>query len=552
MDAPLSALPFLDSTGKTCYHNPAILPDIARLFVRSYMSLLTLIAFSCLCAGAYYLCPLRARWGLLLCASYAFYASCGANALPFILLTTLSTWGGALAIGRIAEKNKAAVRAGKDTLCAQEKKAMKAAARSRQRAVLLAVLLLNFLSLGVFKYLPPLANALGKPLNLLLPLGISFYTFQSMGYLIDVYNGKYAPERNPAKFALFVSFFPQLIQGPIGRYDQLAGQLTAPHRFDPDAFARGAVLMLWGFFKKKVIADRALPLVARVFDHQSAYGGAVIVIAVLFYSLQQYADFSGGIDLVTGIAQLFGIELAPNFKRPYFSVSLGDFWRRWHISLGAWMRDYVFYPFALTRPVTRLSKAAKARLGADFGRALPAALGNILVFLLVGVWHGATANYVLWGLYNGLILAASALLEPAYRRFSDGHRALVASRGFHLFRVLRTFLIVNIGWYFDRAARAGDAFSMLGKTLFAPGLSQIASGTLLTLGLTGYDFTVLAIATAILFAVSLLQERGVRVRERLFALPLPGRWAILLAFTLFVLCTFTLGTGSDGFMYAVF
>ena len=216
------------------------------------------------------------------------------------------------------------------------------------------------------------------------------------------------------------------------------------------------------------------------------------------------------------------------------------------------MRDYVFYPFALTKPVAKLSKAAKARFGAEVGRALPAALGNILVFLLVGVWHGATSNYVLWGLYNGLILAASALLEPAYKRFGDAHAALVKSRGFYLFRVLRTFVIVNIGWYFDRALRGADAFAMLFKTAFMPRHYQLTDGTLMALGLSGYDFGVLAIATLILFTVSLLQERGMKVRDCLFALPIVLRWAILLAFTLFVLGTFTLGTGTDGFMYAVF
>ena len=519
------------------------------------MSLFTLIAFSCLCAGLYYLCPLRLRWMLLLAVSYAYYAYCGVNALPFMLLTTLSTWAGALAIGSIAEKNKAELKARKAELDAAGKKALKAAARKKQRVLFWAVLLLNFGALALLKYTSPVLTALGRPaLNLLLPLGISFYTFQSMGYLIDVSNGKYAPERNPAKFALFVSFFPQLIQGPIARYDQLAPQLTAPHRFDLPALERGALLMLWGFFKKKVIADRALPLVNEVFANQGEYGGAVIVIAVLFYSLQQYCDFSGGIDLVTGIAELFGIRLAPNFKRPYFSVSLGDFWRRWHISLGAWMRDYVFYPFALTKPVARLSKAAKSRLGADFARALPAALGNIVVFLLVGIWHGAQMNYVLWGLYNGLILAMSALLEPLYKRTNDrlGER-VVSSRAFYGFRVLRTFIIVNIGWYFDRALRAGDAFAMLGKTFFAPMFSQLSDGTLLALGLKAGDFTILAWATLMLIAVSVLQERGMRIRERIFALPVLPRVILLYAFMYFVAATFMgFNSASAGFMYAVF
>ena len=516
------------------------------------MSLSVLIAFSLACAAAYYGCPLRLRWVLLLVFSYGYYALCGARALPFLLLTTASTWAGALAIGRIAERSKADLRAKKAELDAAGKKALKAAARRRQRAVLVSVLVLNFGVLAVLKYVPPLLSAAGRPsLGLLLPLGISFYTFQSTGYLIDVYSGKYAPERNPARYALFVSFFPQLIQGPIGRYDQLAGQLAEPHRFDWANIHRGLLLMLWGFFKKKVIADRALPLVSEVFGHQSAYGGAVIVVGVLFYSLQQYCDFSGGIDLVTGAAELMGIHLAPNFRRPYFAVSLGDFWRRWHISLGAWMRDYVFYPFALTKPMARLSKSARGVLGADVARALPAALGNILVFLLVGVWHGASMNYVLWGLYNGVILAASALLEPAYKRMNDRLGSLTRTRGFHVLRVLRTFLIVNIGWYFDRCTRAGDAFAMLGRTVSSPRLSQLTDGTLLTLGLKAGDYRILAVSAVLLFAVSLLQERGVSIRTSVLRLPAPVRVLLLYGFMYFVLAAFA-GAESAGFMYAIF
>ena len=516
------------------------------------MSLSLLIAFSLACAAAYYGCPLRLRWMLLLVFSYGYYALCGVRALPFLLLTTASTWAGALAIGRIAERSKADLRAKKAELDAAGKKALKAAARRRQRAVLVAVLLLNFGVLALLKYVPPLLSAAGRsPLGLLLPLGISFYTFQSTGYLIDVYSGKTAPERNPARYALFVSFFPQLIQGPIGRYDQLAGQLTEPHRFDWANIHRGLLLMLWGFFKKKVIADRALPLVSEVFGSQGAYGGAVIVVGVLFYSLQQYCDFSGGIELVTGAAELMGIHLAPNFRRPYFAVSLGDFWRRWHISLGALMRDYVFYPFALTKPMTRLSRAAKGVLGADVARALPAALGNILVFLLVGVWHGASMNYVLWGLYNGVILAASALLEPAYKHANERLGRLTRTRGFHVLRVLRTFLIVNIGWYFDRCARASDAFAMLGRTVSAPRLSQLTDGTLLTLGLKAGDYRILAVSTAILFAVSLLQERGVSIRTSVLRLPTPVRVLLLYGFMYFVLAAFA-GAESAGFMYAIF
>ncbi|MBR5301573.1 MAG: MBOAT family protein [Clostridia bacterium] len=511
------------------------------------MSLFMLAAYGFACSAVYYISPRRFRWVILLIFSYGFYATRALAGLPFILTTTLTTWLGALLIGRIGERSKARLKAEKATLSKEEKSSIKAQAKKRQRVLMYAVLVLNFALLAVMKYTDDIRGWMGaSPLGLLLPLGISFYTFQSMGYLLDVYNGKYAPERNPAKFALFVSFFPQLLQGPIGRYDQLAPQLTAENRFDWDNLQKGFMLICWGLFKKMVIADRALPAVSAVFDAPAGeYGGAMIVLGVLLYSLQQYCDFSGGIDLVTGIAQQMGISLAPNFKRPYFAVSLGDFWRRWHISLGSWMRDYVFYPFALTKPVSRLSKAAKVRFGTDFARALPAALGNILVFLLVGVWHGATSNYILWGLYNGVILAASALLEPAYKKWNAAHEKLSASKVFHGFRVLRTFVIVNIGWYFDRCAHGMDALRMMKTTLTDWRGGQMTMDTIRGMGMGSSDFRLLIACTALLFAVSLVQERGVVVRDWLSRRALPLRWLVLIAGVVSVLLFGVYGSGFD-------
>ena len=515
------------------------------------MSLTVLLAVAFVGAALYYVCPLRFRWVLLLLLSYGFYLTCGVSALPFILITTLTTWAGALKISRIGESGKAYLHEHKAELTAEEKKARKAKTRSAQRIWFFAVLLLNFGVLAVLKYLNPVmawgASLTGKnapALGLVLPLGISFYTFQSMGYLLDVYNGKYAPQKNLARFALFVSFFPQLIQGPIGRYDQLEKQLEGGGQVDvPRAF----LLMLWGLAKKMVIADRALPMVSAVFDAPGGtWGGAMAVVGVLAYSVQQYCDFSGGIDLVAGIAELFGIRLAENFRRPYFAVSLGDFWRRWHISLGAWMRDYVFYPFALSRPVSRLSKAAKGRFGAAFARALPAALGNILVFALVGVWHGATSNYILWGLYNGVILAVTALLEPRYKRMNERCAWLTASRGFHAFRVLRTFVIVNIGWFFDRCATAGDAVRMMGGVFARPEWAQVR---LDNLGISPLDTRILAVGVLLLAAVSLLGENGKDVRGWLAARALPIRWAAMLGGTIAVLL---LGVWGSGFSEASF
>ena len=517
------------------------------------MTLFALCAYGAVCAALCRLCPRRFRWMVLLLLSLGFYAVRGLRGLPFLLLTGLTTWLGALLMERASRTSAHAPDAPPPS--PEEKRRRRAQVKRRQRAVLAAVLTVNFGLLFALKMADELLGWFGaQPLGWVLPLGISFYTFQSMGYLIDVYGGKTRAERNPARFLLFVSFFPQLIQGPIGRYGQLAPQLASPPDVDAQGAKRGALLMIWGLFKKLVIADRALPLVSGVFDAPGGeFGGAVTVLAVLAYSLQQYADFSGGIDLVTGIAELCGVQLAPNFRRPYFAVSLGDFWRRWHISLGAWMRDYVFYPFALTRPVSRLSKSAKGVFGASFARALPAALGNILVFLLVGLWHGATANYVLWGLYNGIILAASALLEPVFHRFGERHAALVKSSGFHILRVLRTFLIVNIGWYFDRSARAADAFSMLARTVLDWNGAQLDTVLLTSLGVTPRDTGILLLGAALIFAVSLAQERGTQVRLWLLERPLPVRWALLLAFILFILGTLVTGaSGADSFMYAVF
>lgn len=250
------------------------------------MTLFMLAAYGFICAAVYHLCPAQIRWAVLLLASYGFYASRSLAGLPFILLTTVSTWLAALVIAQIGENGKAQTNAADR----ERKKAIKAQTRRRQRAAMLAALLLNFGLLAALKYTDDVRGWFGaSPLGLLLPLGISFYTFQSMGYLLDVYNGKYAPQKNLARFALFVSFFPQLIQGPIGRYDQLEKQLeSGGHVNVPRAF----LLMLWGLFKKMVVADRALAAVCAVFDAPGGtWGGAMAVVGVLAYSVQQYCDF---------------------------------------------------------------------------------------------------------------------------------------------------------------------------------------------------------------------------------------------------------------------
>lgn len=211
-----------------------------------------------------------------------------------------------------------------------------------------------------------------------MPLGISFYTFQAVGYLIDCYRGRHPAEKNFARFLLFISFFPQLVQGPINRYGELEPQFMARHTWDWERTKRALFLFAFGAMKKYAISNLTSPTIAAILDVEDASSltGAMALLAILLYSLQQYADFSGGIDMVLGVAQLYDIQMMPNFRQPYFSTSLGDFWRRWHISLGAWMRDYLFYPFALTKPMQRFGKWATKHGGKHFGRVLPAGCGE--------------------------------------------------------------------------------------------------------------------------------------------------------------------------------
>lgn len=353
----------------------------------------------------YYLIPKRFQWIWLLIFSYIYYASSGIKILFFLLYTTITTYG----TGRLLDR-------------VNHKELPRNEAKSRKRRILIGCLLLNFGMLAVLKYtnfaienVNAIFHAGISFQKLILPLGISFYTFQSMGYIIDVYWGKYEAEKNPFRFALFVSFFPQLLQGPIGRFDRLARQLYEQHSFDLLKAQYALQLMLWGFFKKLVLADRAAVVVNQVFQNYTQYSGVTNIVAVLMYSIQLYMDFSGGMDVVMGVAALFGVELDQNFKRPYFATSITDFWHRWHITLGTWMKDYIFYPVSLSKWMGKFGKWSKKAFGKKTGRVVPICVANIIVFLVVGIWHGAAWKYIAYGLYNGLIIAISSLLAPLYQ-----------------------------------------------------------------------------------------------------------------------------------------
>lgn len=252
-----------------------------------------------------------------------------------------------------------------------------------------------------------------------MPLGLSYFIFQSVGYVIDVYRGKLPAQKNPLKYGLFVSFFPQMVQGPISRYDQLAPQLLAERSLDWRDLKFGIQLCLWGYFKKLVIADRAAVLVNAVITENCPYGGAVIASGILFYCIQLYCDFSGGIDITRGVARMFGIDMAENFRRPIFAMSLTEYWRLRHITLGAWMRDYVFYPLSLSKAFGRLSRWARTHIRGTGGKIFATSLATFIVYLIIGIWHGANFRYIAFGLWNGVLITASLLLERTFLRWKS-------------------------------------------------------------------------------------------------------------------------------------
>lgn len=490
----------------------------------------------------YYLIPKRFQWIWLLIFSYIYYASSGIKILFFLLYTTITTYG----TGRLLDR-------------VNHKELPRNEAKSRKRRILIGCLLLNFGMLAVLKYtnfaienVNAIFHAGISFQKLILPLGISFYTFQSMGYIIDVYWGKYEAEKNPFRFALFVSFFPQLLQGPIGRFDRLARQLYEQHSFDLLKAQYALQLMLWGFFKKLVLADRAAVVVNQVFQNYTQYSGVTNIVAVLMYSIQLYMDFSGGMDVVMGVAALFGVELDQNFKRPYFATSITDFWHRWHITLGTWMKDYIFYPVSLSKWMGKFGKWSQKAFGKKTGRVVPICVANIIVFLVVGIWHGAAWKYIAYGLYNGLIIAISSLLAPLYRKGFEKFHINPKSGAWHVVQILRTFLLVNISWYFDMAVSLSAAFAMMKSTVTGFSLATLTDGSLLMLGLDKLDYMILAMGCLVVFLISFLKERGIQIRESLGRKPLVIRWAVYGMLVFGIPMFGYVMTTTGGFIYAQF
>lgn len=472
---------------------------------------LSFVIFAAVLAVVYYLVPRRLQWLLLLAASCAFYLCGGWKTIGYLAFTVLTTYAAGRLLGVLHARHKA--------LDAAEKKLRKKSFDRDRKLIVLAVCLLNFGMLFALKYWSFLAQTVSERTGLslyapklLLPLGVSFFIFQSVGYVIDCYRAKVQPQKNFAKYALFVSFFPQIIQGPIGRYDALSPQLLKEHELDWENIRRGILLALWGYFKKLVIAERAGALTATVFSTYEDCSGAVILLGVFGYCVQLYCDFSGGIDIARGVAEMLGVEMAENFRRPIFARSLSEYWRRWHISLGSWMRDYVFYPLALSKPFRSLGNFARKHFKGMLAKIFATSMATFVVYFIIGVWHGANFRYLAFGLYNGALITASLLLEPTMVRVREKVKLPWDGKAWRLVQMLRTGVIVLIGRYMTRAARLTAAFSMLKRTVtdFRP--ASLLGGTLWSLGMSKTDWLIVLGGLAVMMAVEIYQERGGQAR----------------------------------------
>lgn len=503
----------------------------------------TSVEFALFAAGVlllYYGLPRRWQWMVLLGSSWVFYLWAGLRYGVFLLFSIASTYIAALRIQHGRTQTDAAGE--------EDKRILSRMLREKNRQILLLFLGENLGILLLCKACltaPVAAAVAGTGLSFLslgLPMGISFYLFQSIGYVVDVYRGKVEAEKNPFRLALFLSYFPQLIQGPISKWQTLSRQLFVPHDFDKQQCAFGAQRMLWGYLKKLVIADRVAPAVAAL--HGAQGSGAEFFLLTLLYALQIYGDFTGGIDVALGFSQMLGITLPDNFVRPFFSRSVAQFWRRWHISLGEWMKEYIFFPVSASAIFRRLGKFSRRRLG-SFGKRLPVHAASAVTWLVTGLWHGLTPNFLLWGMLNWAVMLISGELEPVYQAF---HRrfGLNRRRWYPAFEMLRTFFLMNL-------IRSCDLYADVGVYLGRIA-SLAAPGTLNTpLPLTGADWAVLALGSALMLGVSLYQQRRGSIRVMLWQRPvLRGILLPLLVLAILLLGCYGVGYDSVNFIYNQF
>ncbi len=480
----------------------------------------------------YFLIPHKFRYLWLLASSYYFYMCWNAKYALILLASTVITYVSGRLIDRANNK------------ITDEKK------RTRQKKIYVALsVVINLGILFVFKYFDFAIENINRVLSALniqilnpsfdivLPVGISFYIFQALGYTIDVYRGNVAVEKNFLKYALFVSFFPQLLAGPIGRAKSILTQINERHDFDSQRVKDGLLLMIWGGFQKIVIADRVVVVVDTIFNNFPEYGGMYIVVGAILFAFQIYCDFSGYSMIAIGAAKVMGFELMENFNCPYFSMSVAEFWRRWHISLSSWFRDYLYIP-----------------LGGNRKGKLRKYINIMIVFLVSGLWHGAQWSYVIWGGLNGAFQIIGDRLKGVRDWLVKKLHVNRETASHKIYKIITTFILIDFTWIFFRASSATAALKMV-KSIFTTYNPWILfDGSLFELGLGRKEFQFMILSIIILLIADFIKWKGHSVREWVYKQERWFRWAFYIVAILVVLVFGVWGPAFDesSFIYFQF
>ncbi len=517
-----------------------------------------ILPFLLLLFVAYYtVCPVKYRWVVLLFGSVFFYVTACAASPVYILVTGIVIWAAGICVER-CEVRLVRYREECREIAKVQQKQAEARCKKQKKRIVTTAILINLGILTVLKY----GGLLGGMLNgmfvftgrslpapqFLVPLGISYYTLISIGYLIDIYKGKTKVQRNFLKVMLFLSFFPQITQGPLSRYRQLGGQLYEGHAYDYHNLSFGCQRMLWGFFKKMVIAERMRPMMQAIFDNYESYGGVTCFLGCIYMTVWMYADFSGYMDIVSGTAEIFGIRLEENFRRPFFAESLAEYWRRWHITLSSWFRDYMFYPLAVSSPAVKFGKLGRKWFGARIGKLFPSLFALSFVWTATGLWHDASVKYVLWGVANGAVIMGAMVVEPAFTGAKKFLHIRQESKGWRVFSKFRTFLLVSALKIFPGASSGQAALGMTKK--FVLDLRLPGSFEEVFPGMPVEEVVILAMSLALFFFVDLFEEKR-RLRESLASRPFGVRWLSYAFLLAAILCLGKFGIDmTGGFAYA--
>ncbi len=499
----------------------------------------------------YYIFPVKYRYIVLLIASLSFYLLMNSYLIAFIVFTIITVYFGA----RWIQKNNDKAQADKDNKEYRNKIA------KYNKAIITSVVVINLLIIGALKYFGFLGSIVNGVLGwfstelnwpiiaLALPMGISYYTLQAIGYMVDVHRKRIQADKNFVRVALFLCFFPALQEGPICRYEQTANMLYNGARFDYRMFTFGAQRILWGLFKKAVIADRLGMLVSTISSNPYEYSGYASLLFIIFYTIQLYADFSGFIDISLGSAQMFGFNLPENFRQPFFATSAQDFWKRWHITLGVWLKEYVFYSVALSPKVVKFCGKIKKRWKNYFTKMLPTILALLAVWMCNGLWHGPEWKYIFYGLYYFVLISVSMLCEPYVKKLYEKWNIDSNNKWLIAMRHVRTILIIFIGETMFGANTLEDSWHIL-ISVFTP-----YHGNVFELGIDYKEMIIAILSMAVLVVVDVLNEKKGDVRVSIAEKAVPIRWTIYIALLLSVLVFGAYGAGlyaNSPFIYGGF